>query len=159
MKDYLKNSIKELVMDIHGPLLMGDALWKDLGYPSKNAFHQALFKGCVSVPLVDIPNRHKKYALLHDVVEWLVEQRFSNPATDLVPDKDRMDAIPYPSKRLFLMEQGMLMHEKTILSNTRYYPNFNRLAERIPWFRLDGRGKKRYALSYEAIPLFMGTST
>lgn len=59
----------------YGPILTGDALRKSLGYPSMDAFRQALSRGTVPVTVFPLENRRGKFALAKDVAKWLAEQR------------------------------------------------------------------------------------
>lgn len=55
----------------HGPILGGDDLQAALGYPSREAFRQALFRDAVPVPVFSLPRRRGKFALVKDVASWL----------------------------------------------------------------------------------------
>jgi len=59
----------------YGPMLTGEALRKALGYPSMDAFRQALSRGTVPVKVFPLENRRGKFALAKDVATWLAEQR------------------------------------------------------------------------------------
>ncbi len=59
----------------YGPMLSGDALRKALGYPSMDAFRQALSRGTVPIKVFPLENRRGKFALTKDVATWLAEQR------------------------------------------------------------------------------------
>lgn len=59
----------------HGPLLSGDTLRIVLGYPSKEAFRQALSRKTVPIPVFTLPNRRGKFALTKDVAALLAAQR------------------------------------------------------------------------------------
>jgi hypothetical protein len=61
--------------DKHGPLISNDALRNALGYPSMQAFRQALARRTVPVPVFGLENRRGKYALVKDVANWLAAQR------------------------------------------------------------------------------------
>lgn len=61
--------------DRHGPLIANEALSAALGYPSMDAFRQALVRRTVPVPVFTLENRRGKYALVKDVADWLAEKR------------------------------------------------------------------------------------
>jgi hypothetical protein len=63
----------------HGPMLSGSHLCAALGYPSRDAFRQAVARGTVPVPIFPIANRRGKYALVMDVAIWLAERRAAAP--------------------------------------------------------------------------------
>lgn len=63
------------LMQQYGPLISNDDLRQALGYPSNEAFRQALVRKRVPVPVFDFENRRGKYALTVDVASWLVAQR------------------------------------------------------------------------------------
>lgn len=56
-------------------MLSGDALRVALGYPSMEAFRQALSRKTVPVPVFSIKQRRGKFALVRDVAQWLAAQR------------------------------------------------------------------------------------
>lgn len=59
----------------HGPLVSNETLSTVLGYPSKDAFRQAILRGTIPIPIFDIENRRGKFALVRDVAAWLADQR------------------------------------------------------------------------------------
>lgn len=59
----------------YGLLISNDDLRIALGYPTMEAFRQALYRNTVPVPVFSIPNRRGKFALSKDVAEWLANQR------------------------------------------------------------------------------------
>ncbi|GGI55638.1 hypothetical protein [Oxalicibacterium solurbis] len=63
------------LMHRYGPMVSNDNLRIVLGYPSKEAFRQAIFRKTVPIPIFDIENRKGKFALVKDVAAWLAEQR------------------------------------------------------------------------------------
>lgn len=71
LEDLLENDL----LRQYGPILTGDALKKSLGYPSMDAFRQALSRGTLPVPVFPLENRRGKFALAKDVAKWLAEQR------------------------------------------------------------------------------------
>jgi len=66
-----------------GPTLGGEDLWVALGYPSMEAFRQALSRGLLPVPVFSLPHRRGKFALVKDVAQWLAICR----ATATLPAK------------------------------------------------------------------------
>lgn len=71
----LAEALERDLNDKHGPLIANDALRVALGYPSMNAFRQALVRGTVPVPVFALENRRGKFALAKDVAAWLAAQR------------------------------------------------------------------------------------
>src|ERR1700741_3315182 len=63
----------------HGPMLSGSHLCAALGYPSRDAFRQAVARGTVPIPVFPIANRRGKSALVMDVANWLAERRVAAP--------------------------------------------------------------------------------
>lgn len=63
------------LMRTYGPLLSGENLRLALGYPSKEAFRQALVRQTVPVPVFNIENRRGSFALTLDVARWIVQER------------------------------------------------------------------------------------
>lgn len=59
----------------YGPLVSNDDLRMVLGYPSKEAFRQAISRKTIPIPIFDIENRKGKFALVKDVAAWLASQR------------------------------------------------------------------------------------
>lgn len=63
------------LMEKHGPMIANDALRIALGYPSMEAFRQALVRKTVPIPVFGVENRRGKFALVKDVARWLAQQR------------------------------------------------------------------------------------
>ena len=63
------------LMREHGPMMTGEALRRALGYPSMDAFRQAVFRRTVPIPVFSIPHRRGKFALVADIARWIAEQR------------------------------------------------------------------------------------
>lgn len=59
----------------YGPMIGQDQLRQVLGYPTIDAFRQALSRRQLPVPVFVLPNRRGKYALAKDVACWLVKMR------------------------------------------------------------------------------------
>ena len=66
----------------YGSVLGSTALIKELGYPSAAAFHQALARGTVPVPIFKIVHRRGSFALSLDVAVWLSRQRAQAVTTE-----------------------------------------------------------------------------
>jgi hypothetical protein len=73
------------LMRCYGPMVGNDELRQALGYPSKEAFRQAIVRKSVPVPIFDVVNRRGKFALVRDVAIWLVEQRQRAVNLDVAP--------------------------------------------------------------------------
>lgn len=58
-----------------GALVGGEDLAKALGYPSQNAFRNALARGRIPICVFMIQGRRGRFALAHDIAAWLCEQR------------------------------------------------------------------------------------
>lgn len=54
-----------------GPLIWGKHLMKALGFPSQQAFRQAVRRGKVPVKVFEIAGRRGKFALTDEVECWL----------------------------------------------------------------------------------------
>jgi hypothetical protein len=59
----------------HGPMMTGENLRIALGYPSKEAFRQAIARKTTPIPVFGIEKRRGKFALTKDVAAWLAAQR------------------------------------------------------------------------------------
>jgi hypothetical protein len=73
----LAAEIEEQLLRLHGPMISGDALRTALGYPSMEAFRQALSRKTVPIHVFSIEARRGKYALVRDLARWLASQRES----------------------------------------------------------------------------------
>lgn len=71
----MATSLERDLLKIHGPLLANDDLRIALGYPSMDAFRQALSRKTVPIPVFTPEKRRGKFALVKDVAEWLAKQR------------------------------------------------------------------------------------
>lgn len=58
-----------------GPMVGNDDLRAALGYPTMDAFRQALARRQLPVPVFPLPKRRGKFALVKDVAVWLAECR------------------------------------------------------------------------------------
>lgn len=59
-------------------MISGEALRTALGYPSMEAFRQALSRKTVPIPVFSIDARRGKFALVKDLARWLACQRKSH---------------------------------------------------------------------------------
>jgi hypothetical protein len=75
----------------HGPIIGGDDLRQALGFPTSEAFRQALLRGQVPVPVFSLEKRRGKFALVRDVGAWLARCRATaQPAySQLAPSKPK----------------------------------------------------------------------
>lgn len=64
----------------YGAIVGGARLTQALGYPTQQAFRQAVARGRVPVPLFTIPGRRGKFAQIQDIARW-VHGLASDPAT------------------------------------------------------------------------------
>jgi hypothetical protein len=71
----LESLLEEQLLGRYGPMISNDNLRIVLGYPSMEAFRQALSRQTVPVPVFGLANRRGKYALATDVARWLAKQR------------------------------------------------------------------------------------
>ena len=67
--------IEEQLLRLHGPMITGDAPRVALGYPSMEAFRQALSRKTVPIPVFSIEARRGKFALVKDLANWLATRR------------------------------------------------------------------------------------
>lgn len=62
----------------YGPIVGGEKLTRLLGYPSNEAFRQALNRGQLPVETFNIPHRRGKFAYTADIAAWLSSLKLSN---------------------------------------------------------------------------------
>ncbi len=147
-----------LMMVVNGPLLAGDQLSHTLGYGSGAAMRKANSRGTTPVTLMELPHRKLRFALSDLVAGWLIEQRMKH--SDL-PIRIPVEYGKEPSSefKLFLIENGYLLHEKQVLKCLNIHSREALLelhssgACPIPLFRIDGRQTKLFALSAEAFEI------
>ena len=77
LQDYeqLASDLEFRLCERYGEMLGSKDLWRELGYPSPNAFRQALMRGKLEVPIFEVRNRRGRFALTHDVAHWIASQR------------------------------------------------------------------------------------
>lgn len=78
----LAEALERDLAEKHGPLIANDALRIALGYPSMDAFRQALVRKTVPVFVFSLDNRRGKFALVKDVACWLAMQRNAAVGSD-----------------------------------------------------------------------------
>ncbi|KZN60863.1 hypothetical protein [Pseudoalteromonas luteoviolacea] len=71
----LIQNLKSDMMSQYGPLIGGNALYKVLGYKSKDALRQAICRNTAPVKIFSIEKRRGKFALTQDVAVWLAMQK------------------------------------------------------------------------------------
>jgi len=71
----LEELLERDLTQLHGPMMTGDNLRIALGYPSNEAFRQALVRKTLPIPVFSIEKRRGKFALTKDVATWIAEQR------------------------------------------------------------------------------------
>lgn len=79
----MEKELEEQLLRLKGPLLTGEYLRTALGYPSMEAFRQALSRKTVPIPVFSIPQRRGKFALVRDLARWLSVQRNSGKGGDV----------------------------------------------------------------------------
>lgn len=67
----LARALESDLLTRFGPIVGNDDLCAALGYPSREAFRQALARGQVPVPVFALPKRRGKFALVKDIATWL----------------------------------------------------------------------------------------
>lgn len=67
----LAKALESDLLGRHGPMLGNADLQLALGFPSREAFRQALAREQLPVPVFTLPNRRGKFALVKDVAHWL----------------------------------------------------------------------------------------
>lgn len=60
----------------YGPIVGGEKLAQLLGYPSNEAFRQALNRGQLPIETFNIPHRRGKFAYTEDIAAWLSSLKF-----------------------------------------------------------------------------------
>lgn len=71
----LATLLEHELTQLHGPMMTNEALRLALGYPSKDAFRQAIARKTVPIPVFAIEKRRGKFALTKDVAAWVAAQR------------------------------------------------------------------------------------
>ncbi|MBD9477400.1 hypothetical protein [Pseudoxanthomonas sp. PXM02] len=85
----LASEFEQGLLQRYGPVVGSDELRQALGYPSQDAFRQAMARGRLPVPVFTIAGRRGKYALSKDIAMWLAQLRHNavsgHPAAGEVP--------------------------------------------------------------------------
>ena len=75
--DDLTRELNDELVARFGLMLPSTALAKTLGYPSAQAYRQAVVRGTVPVPLFRVAHRRGYFALARDVAAWVSTQRYT----------------------------------------------------------------------------------
>jgi hypothetical protein len=73
--ELLATLLERDLIQLHGPMMTGESLRIALGYPSNDAFRQAISRKTIPIPVFDIEKRRGKFALTKDVAAWVAAQR------------------------------------------------------------------------------------
>jgi hypothetical protein len=65
------DDILQTLLDKHGELMHGDALWRALGFRSERSFQRAVQCSQIAVTLFTLPGRRGRYAKTREVAGWL----------------------------------------------------------------------------------------
>ncbi|WP_121119530.1 hypothetical protein [Croceibacterium ferulae] len=69
--DHQSSALAQQLVRLHGPLLSGEPLWRNLGFRSSDAFRQAKSRGHVEVTTFKLPGRRATFARTRDVADWI----------------------------------------------------------------------------------------
>ena len=72
--EQLAAMLEQDLLSKHGPMMTGEDLSAALGYPSQDAFRQAVARKTIPIPIFSIEKRRGKFALTKDVAVWLAAQ-------------------------------------------------------------------------------------
>lgn len=89
MDEELARTLEESLTRRYGLVLPSAALASALGYSTMRAYHQAVARRTIPVPVFQIEHRRGRFALARDVARWLAAQHTA-------ADKPRSltDALP-----------------------------------------------------------------
>lgn len=73
-EEQLAALLEQDLLSKHGPMMTGEDLSAALGYPSQDAFRQAVARKTIPIPIFGIEKRRGKFALTKDVAAWLAAQ-------------------------------------------------------------------------------------
>lgn len=76
----LASDLERQLSERYGAMLGSKDLWRELGFPSPNAFRQALARGTIEVPVFEVSNRRGRFTLAKDVANWIANQRLGTVA-------------------------------------------------------------------------------
>lgn len=71
------------LLKTHGALVYGHDLWKVLGYPSSEAFRQAVRRKSVPIPTFKRKGYRMRFARSHDVAVWLASMDYQQDKGDI----------------------------------------------------------------------------
>lgn len=142
-----ESALIKLMMDIYGPLVTKDDLWRLLGYPSSTALRMAVSRDTSPVTVFSLPHRHNKFALSLEIAKWLLKQRLKNCVHPL------QFAVEVPKD--LLRDCGVVLHESDIVEilgfddRNELRGEFLKDALPFPIFTIDHRQTKLFALTCE----------
>lgn len=157
----LTAALQEALLVAHGPLIGGESVWKVLGFPSVDAFRQAMHRHTLPDVLMNIEQRVSQFALIYDVAEWLATERLTNAVKRSPVNLETLESIPKEFRKLFYLENGI------VLTPEQYAPWCSNNVERFlkdikagkmpympfPTFRIEHRPLNRlFALAVEVLP-------
>jgi hypothetical protein len=64
----------------YGPLLGPEDLRHALAFQSRSALHQAVVRGAVPIRVFKLPSRNGRFALTHELAQWLADLSVPTPA-------------------------------------------------------------------------------
>jgi len=67
----IATDVTQWLLQEHGPLMSGEALWRSIGFKNAAAFRQAKYQRRLCVPVFSIPQRRGTFALTKDVADWI----------------------------------------------------------------------------------------
>ena len=73
----LAQRLKQDLIEQHGMLLFGKALYHVLGFTNGDAFRQALKRGKLPVAVFELEGKRGRYALAEDIANWLASRRMT----------------------------------------------------------------------------------
>lgn len=65
------NDVLQALLEKHGELMYGAALWQALGFRSERSFQRAIQCSQITVALFTLPGRRGRYAKTRDVATWI----------------------------------------------------------------------------------------
>lgn len=76
----LSKQLEQELLREYGPIVGGDQLRQALGFPSMDAFRQALARGRLPLAVFALEHRRGKFALTRDLARWLAGKRVETGA-------------------------------------------------------------------------------
>lgn len=71
VSDTRKTEILRDLLDAHGELMSGRALWMALGFKGERSFQRSSQRGVLPVPAFELQGRRGRFARTRDVAAWL----------------------------------------------------------------------------------------